>query len=125
MACKSKRTASLLPPSIVRPVWADPLFLGVVSDYSQTDVVVGALTTLLLAPNNPNRWAIGFSCDSVVKAAVYLSPTSPSSTLGIASPAKGELLWYRLFDFGPMVSADWWAVGVGGATIRVHELLNY
>lgn len=112
------------PLTIVRPVWADPQFICSQNDYRITTVVVPSGAPFLLAKNDPSRWALGFCANVIggVGIQACYSPDPDPTTFGF--PYSTIPPWFTLLQHGPLVTTEWYAKDLSGATITVIELIN-
>lgn len=111
-------------PTIVRPVWSDPRFIAGQNETSVTNVNTAPSGPVLVARNNPSRWAIGFSHPpGATIGTTVMFTTDPTGQSG-GFEWNGQTIWLTLFTHGPMVCQEWYAVDTTGAVITVLETFN-
>lgn len=116
--------ATVPKPSLIRPVWADPGYFLALYNVSVTDYLLDGATSLLVAPGRPDRWAVGFTVPSNAAFNMWVSPWGDPDGVGFGKLAGSGTLFYTLFDYGPIVSFDWFAFASVPATVRVTEIYN-
>lgn len=104
--------------------WFDPRLFGANVYTQQTDVPVDPLAPTLIAPANPQRWALLFTMAPGSGGGAVVGPFTDLTTLfGIPVPQPGWLYYYLPRD-GALVQAAWYATSGAGAVTRVVEQLR-
>lgn len=112
------------PPErlLIYPSWGDPGFSLAAYQVNPTVITLVAVTPKLVAQNNPRRWAIGFQ-DTLV------GPSSPRVGIMTDPSRYGHTVnntltgsWFTIFNYGPMVSMEWWALSTGGGDFLLYEI---
>lgn len=111
-------------PSLIRPVWADPGYFLALYNVTVTDYLLDGVDTLLVAPARPDRWAVGFTVPSNAAFNLWVSPWGDPANVGFGKLGGTGTLFYKLFDYGPIVSFDWFAYSSLPGTVRVTEIYN-
>ncbi len=102
--------------------WFDPLLLIKVTAVVPADVAVAAGAPVKLAVPNPMRLMIGFMLQLPAVATVTVAPWPKVDQFQIRTLSVTDPNWFKLFDYGPLVSQDWWALATGNTTVRVIEV---
>lgn len=105
-------------------LWFDPRLQGAACSVQMSTVVFAGLGTLPAAPANPRRWAIGFF-QGTAPQSIICAPWPDVATFSFQAIAIGSaLLWFKLFDYGPLILNSWWINAPGATTVRVVELIR-
>lgn len=105
-------------------LWFDPMMLTAATYPKFTPVTMPFAATAQIAPADANRWAIGFSFGSLATGTL-IAPWSDIDSYGFATQTLGvTLLFYTLFDFGPLVCSSWYGKATSVQTIRLIELIR-
>jgi hypothetical protein len=109
-------------PVLAVPSWADGMAMLERFDYLFTDIPVPPGGSILAAPAEPDRWAIGFTGPTGTDTRV--APFGDPAALGfrMLDSVPGTMAWFTVFTHGPLVPREWYAGGTGGITIRVHRI---
>lgn len=75
-----------------------------------------------LAPNDPDRWAIGFLQSAAVAGSVDILPFSIEGNAPVIRLTAGELMWFTLFNHGPMVPRQWYVSGTPNVVVSVFTV---
>lgn len=113
--------SAVTPQTLYRPTWADPGFLLATNDDTIRDVAVLSGNPVQLARPSPKRWAIGFVVPFNQGVDFVLGPYADVNVRGWIPPNTGTLVWYSIFEYGTMVTRDWWCNTAGSTTVRVLE----
>ena len=110
-------------PPMRYPPWMDPRYIVSTCDWRTFEVTCNLAGEAPLVPANPLRWAIGFvrGVTSISDAAV--APFREAFDAGERLPTTQAWKWFTLFEFGPLVCAEWYVQGANPATVRVIEVL--
>lgn len=119
MSCELPVTP--LAMSLVRPTWADPQWMLATNNAVITDVTPPANDPTRVIGANPRRWAIGFVIRSTLVSDLLVSPWPDVVRGSWVSGTAMSPLWFTIFDYGPFVCREWWAIADGIATVRVLE----
>lgn len=101
------------PVPVTAPAWADPRAVMAQSGWTFTRhdyTLVPGDTTLQILRADPKRVACGFSC--AAGGDMFVAPMSEPRYggwrvgSGIAEPVR----WFTLFDFGPLVTSEWYVL---------------
>lgn len=113
-------------PMLVRPVWADPRYVGSINTWRPLDVVSVNASSAQFAKNNPTRWALLVVIDGSLTDPAYISPIDGTTTQGIRLAIREDQQYVSLtlFDFGPIVSGEWYLYSPGIASIRAYETVT-
>lgn len=117
-------SGGLFPPELVRPSWADPGYILAISDGSAIDITFTGVQTLQVAPNAPDRWALGFLLSPTSAGNVRLGPWGDPANGGILLQPIDGLIWLPLFQYGPFVPREWTGVSTNNAVLRVLSITN-
>lgn len=123
MDTQEEVTPGWVHPSLVRPTWADPGYLLATNLYRTGLTTTVANATAILVGNNPRRWAIGLSRVQGAASQIRYGPFQNVNSYGISSAGAGFLTWYTVFDYGPMVSQDWYVFSTGVEVLMYHEVI--
>ena len=104
------------------PSWADPLALMYSCAFRIVGVTYVADTVSPAAPADPLRVALGFLLNNEGPNSVWFSPGDDPATHGIQAAAGGQLLWFDLFTYGPMVTAAWNYIAHTALAFRRYEV---
>lgn len=105
-------------------IWFDPLLIGAATQQQFSTVTFAGIGVQQVAPANARRWAIGFF-QSTAPQAIVASPWPDVATFSFGSLQIGaNALWFKLFDYGPLILNGWWISAPGATTVRVVELLR-
>lgn len=107
---------------MVLPSWMDSRRMLGLFDYAARPVAVGAGVVQPVAPNDPDRWAIGFSGPAITDIVVGPMPDPTSLGFSFGSTRRADQLWFSLFEFGPLVSYQWFALSAFPVTLSVHTI---
>lgn len=110
------------PLTLYRPVWADPGFILSTNDVKTTDFDGVMSPVRVLAPANPKRWALGFLAASGTAVGWRVGPWNDPSIFGVLISTGNDVKWFTLFDFGPLVSLEWYGYPDNSSKIRVIEI---
>lgn len=105
-----------------RPSWADPEFTLTVNEFSPEVITIGAGQTVRLAVNDPKRWILLFSKKNPSTAPVQFAPLGIPVLMGIEMGVIGTLLRLSLFDYGPIVSYEWYGTSAALVDIAVWSI---
>lgn len=111
-------------PSLIRPVWADPGYFLALYNTTLTDVKTSGGGIHQLAPARPDRWAIGFSISPLSINQIDIGPWANPDGFTAARLSATGWTWFTLFDFGPIVTFEWFANLGGADTVRVIDVFN-
>lgn len=111
------------PPEFYRPPWADPSFILATNLVQVNPVTLPPATTVLVAGNNPRRWAVGFSLVFAGAGSAQLAPWNDPNIFQFALVNANSALWFWLFQYGPLVTGEWYARSAPAATMRVLEVM--
>lgn len=99
------------------------MLLTVATSFKYTDITYSA-NVQQIATANPMRWGIGFIPIGIVPDTIAVAPWSDFDvSRGIASSTPNPQ-WFKIFDYGSIVTATWYISGTAGNTVRVVELLR-
>lgn len=104
--------------------WLDP---GLVSRSLFVRVTaVAAGGTRRIAELNADRWAVGFVMAPGSSGGVVVAPWSDVTNAQGWSLSALAPLWFKLFDYGPLVTGEWWAAGTDAVTgsVRLVEVIR-
>ena len=111
------------PPETIRPAWADPLYLLATNDCIITphQFTLGSPVQILAA--NPRRWAFGVIPRNDGNSSGSFAPWAEMDNIGwVMSQAIGPQ-WFTVFEFGPLVSRQWYLVAVPNSVWKVIEIV--
>lgn len=111
-------------PGLIRPVWSDPGYMLALSAGRVTDYTPAGAGTYRVAPADPNRWAIGFVRWNNNFDTLSVGPWGDPENAGVLIPANGILEWFKLFDYGPIVTYEWHLNTTGPGIVRIVEIYN-
>jgi hypothetical protein len=105
-----------------RPSWADPLFMVNGNQWTKKTFTTVANTPSKFLSNNPLRW--GFICltYSAPAADVFLSPMPDSLIRGWLLNATTNEKRFVIFDYGSLVTSEWYAFSTGAVAFGVIEI---
>lgn len=104
--------------------WLDPVLVGRILYTRTTTITAADGNPLLVAPNNINRWAVGFMLQSGGGFNGRIMP-SPDVAVGLGFDlVAGELHWFELHKYGSLVMGEWWGVFSPLAVSAVFEVLR-
>lgn len=104
------------------PSWCNPGFQLAAFQVTVTVITIAAGITQKVASNNPRRWAIGFQDSGPAPSNPKVGITTNPFIYGHAVQNTLTGSWFTLFNYGPMVSMEWWATAVGGGDFQMYEL---
>lgn len=104
---------------VVRPSLLIPSFQTATGNVA---VGLGVVTQVL--PSDPDRWAIQFFTHLTVSYAVCDDPQVLVDS-GLPVPSTGYLPIITFADWGQIVTAPWYAVGVTGALNVKFKTIRY
>ena len=109
--------------TLVRPVWADPRYIGLTNAWRELTPVSVFGSSIKIANNNPTRWALLVVLDGSLSDPAYMSPADGYLQSGIRlHPSAGpQFVSLTLFEFGPIVSGEWYLYSPGNASARAYE----
>lgn len=112
------------PQPAAAPAWADPRAVMSGSAYRVTVFVnEGPLNSdLPILPADPKRIAVGFCCGSSGSAYVATTPDPLLTGWAVTGAGGASIIWFTLFEHGPMVNVEWLAYCPVGDRIAIHEV---
>lgn len=102
-----------------RPSWADPEFMLAANTFSPQTVTIGAGATVKIAANDPKRWILGIVKPNPTTATVVIYPNGADPSIGIQLAVGSTGINLSIFDYGPIVSYDWYAFSMAAATLDI------
>lgn len=121
MSCDLPQTP--LAMSLVRPTWADPQYMLATNDAVITHATFPNSEPARVIGANPRRWAIGFVLRSAMVADLLVSPWPDVRAGSWVSSTSGSPLWFTVFEYGPLVNREWWAIADNIAVLRMVEIV--
>lgn len=108
---------------IVRPAWSDPRYALATNTWSWQDFsIVGTAVTTQILVNNPKRWAFGILSFQPLYIGGYISPFSQPDFYGWKLVQDNGPVWFGLFEYGPIVTSEWYLFSMNDQNIRVVEV---
>lgn len=108
---------------MTRPSWSDPGFMLAANEWQWTPVVFPGPSGGLILPANPRRWGLIW-CPPVTGIDIFfIAPDTVDVTLGFRFSGGGSHLRMTIFEFGGIISAQWFGSDSSGETAGVFELL--
>lgn len=105
-------------------IWFDPVLIGNACSVQYSNAVFAGLGTQQVAPANARRWAIGFF-QGTAPQSIVCAPWPDVGTFSFQAVSLGSsILWFKLFDYGPLILNSWFINAPGATTVRVVELLR-
>lgn len=104
------------------PAWADPRALMATAAYRVTVVAMPAGDVVLVARADPLRIAIGFSRAVLGVTDFRVAPAAMPAAFGWVLNFNATVVWFPIFDFGPMVNDQWNGNCSGADTLAVTEV---
>lgn len=115
--------APSVAPVMRWPVWMDAQYAAVTTSVEGKQVAVPAATDGVIARANPRRWAIGFVALNTNAQPVAIGAYGDLATAPMVSLNPGAVVWYKLFDYGPLVTREWRGLCPGGGSVQPIELV--
>jgi hypothetical protein len=106
----------------VRPSWADARLLLAQNEWTFQRITVPAVSDVLVYPANPRRWGIIFVSGLGAAESHSLYPDTAGGDLGFDITLNDRYLRLTVFDYGPIVQAQWFDLSNSGGTLGVYEL---
>jgi hypothetical protein len=105
-----------------RPSWADPLFMLASNAFSYQTVAIGAGATVRIAPNDPKRWCLIITQQIPATSPTTIYPNGVAPLLGIVLGVSTNLFRISLFEYGPLVSYDWYATNASAVNLGIWSI---
>ena len=111
------------PPAIRYPAWMDAHYHLIASHSDYADVTFAMGETKQIVKGDARRWALGFIQRNAGGTNLLVSPFPNPDQYGWGLTLSVPVLWFTVFEFGPMVGAPWNGYSANAATYRVVEIL--
>lgn len=104
--------------------WIDPALIARNLYVQTSDWVSGGSGNELIATLNIYRWAIYFTAGPAFAGAIKVCPWSDGFTVPGWTVTAGTFLRFTTTLDGPLVSGEWYGVGLPGESLRVVEIIR-
>jgi hypothetical protein len=114
-----------IPPGariMTRPSWSDPGFMVAANEWQFSEFSYTPPDSLIIAGNNPRRWAIGFVQPGLNPFTVRLGWQPDAFAWGQEFAALDPPLWFTTFQYGPLVQSEFYIWATNQVIIGVYEL---
>jgi hypothetical protein len=107
---------------IIRPSWADALFVRATQEPARETVQLVSAAVQLIAKANPKRIALGLSRQVTSATACFVAPHNNPVLFGSTLTFDPFAFWLTIFTHGPFVQGEWYAAGGAGEFVQVLEV---
>lgn len=105
-------------------IWLDPLFVTVNSEVLVATVAMPAGFKVRLCTVAARRYMVGFVPPGGGTGFSVAPYSDPNGFPLAASSLTVQAYWFKLFDYGPLVTLDWWGFCSSAQNVQVIQVLR-
>lgn len=105
-----------------RPSWSDPTFNLLTSQWVVSEFTLAAATVLQAVSADPKRWGLVFVRISGGVSPIRVSPSPNPTRHGFDITSSVLDRRFTIFEYGPMVQSEWYAICAQVAEVAFYTL---